>query len=179
MNSHNPTDSAGIGHLEQTVTIFRKLPIFRETPADIVSLYAYLARHEKYQAGSVIFRQGHPSDRMFLVIEGTVSICEERGDKVLFMQEIHGDGVNYFGELALLARFKWFFTARALTEVHLISISREAFLKVQERFPGHFPQAVETIVQLRIDRFISQINSLIDRLPDDAWQDCPLPEPQP
>ncbi len=177
MSSHKPTDSGqgGLGHLDQVVTFFRRLPIFRETPTEIINLYAYLTRQERYAAGEVIFSQGDPSDRMFLILEGTVTILQQRHDRAFFMQELNEDSFGYFGELALLARFDWFFSARARTDVTLLTISREAFLKVQERFPDHYPQAVEKIVRLRIDRFVHQINTLIDKLPDECWQDSTTP----
>ena len=66
----------------------------------------------------------------------------------------------------------WFFSARAMTDVTLLSISREAFKKVMEKFPEYFAETVSYIVKLRIDRFIDQTDYLIDNLKEDAWREC-------
>ncbi len=152
--------------------MLRRLPIFKDTPVDVLKLYAYLSQREDFTAGETIIAQGKRSDRMYLIIEGTVSICKERHGRHFFMQSLTDTEFNYFGELALLAEFNWFFSARAITDVKLLSISREAFIKIHERFPEQYPLAVERIVSLRVDRFIDQIDFLLDHLPDVAWKEC-------
>jgi CRP-like cAMP-binding protein len=71
-----------------------------------------------------------------------------------------------------LAEFDWFFSARAKTDVTLVSITREAFKKVMEKFPEYFAETVAHIVKLRINRFIDQTDYLIDNLKEEAWRQC-------
>lgn len=160
------------GQLEEISSFLRTLPVFRNTPVDVLKLYAYLAVQEHFQRGETIIQQGRASDRMYLIMQGEVSICEERNGRHFFLQTLSENGFNYFGELALLAEFDWFFSARAGTDVSVLSISREAFIKIHERFPDQYPQSVERIVRLRVDRFVNQIDYLLDHLPDDAWKKC-------
>lgn len=172
MNSPNQPETDTGAHLEEISTFLRRLPVFRETPVEVLKLYAYLAQKEQYTAGEAIIQQGRPSDRMYLIVKGTVSICEERNERSFFLQDLNESELNYFGELALLAKFDWFFSARAGTDVTLLSISREAFIKIHERFPEQYPLAVERIVKLRVDRFVHQVDYLLDHLPKEAWKEC-------
>ena len=71
-NQPDQTDSQD--HLEEISTFLRRLPVFQNTPVDVLKLYAYLAQKEQYTAGETIIEQGMSSDRMYLIIQGTVSI---------------------------------------------------------------------------------------------------------
>lgn len=173
MTSPNQTEPTDFRlHMDETISFLRQVPVFRDSPLDVLKLYAYLSQQEQYSAGETILAQGTPSDRMFLIIQGTVSICEERKGRHFHMQELDETNFNYFGELALLAAFDWVFSARAVTDVQLLSISREAFIKIHERFPEQYPLVVERIVKLRINRFVDQIDYLLDHLPEGAWREC-------
>jgi len=175
MNSPNQPEKNDAGaRLEEISSFLRQLPVFRDTPVDVLKLYAYLAQKEQYTRGDTIIKQGQPSDRMYLIMKGQVSICEERKGRDFFLQDLTEEGFNYFGELALLAEFDWFFSARAVTDVTLLSISRETFIKIHERFPGQYPLAVERIVRLRVDRFVHQIDNLLGHLPEDSWKKCSM-----
>ncbi len=173
----NP-NTAG-NHLDDALTILRRLPVFKNISLEMVKLYAYLSKREQYKAGDVIMRQGTPSDRLRLIIRGEVSITHTMVDRELVLQELSADSFNYFGELALICQFDWFFSAHARSEVSILSISREAFEKVIERYPETFMSTVAEIVKLRIQRFAGQTNYLIDHLEEDALEKLamkPFPE---
>jgi len=175
MNLPDQPEATDTGaHLKEISNFLRRLPVFRKTPVDVLKLYAYLAKKEVYTRGDTIIEQGKPSDRMYLIMKGEVSICEERNKQHFFLQNLTEKEFNYFGELALLAKFDWFFAARAVTDVTLLSISREAFIKIHERFPDQYPRAVERIVKLRVDRFVHQIDYLLDHLPRESWKKCTM-----
>lgn len=175
MNLPNQPEATDTGaRLEEISSFLRRLPVFRETPVEVLKLYAYLAQKEQYTRGETIIEQGKPSDRMYLIMQGEVSICEERNEQHFFLQNLTEEKFNYFGELALLAKFDWFFAARAVTDVTLLSISREAFIKIHERFPDQYPPAVERIVRLRVERFVHQIDYLLNHLPKDSWKKCTM-----
>jgi len=172
MNSQNQADTDTGSHLKEISSFLHRFSIFQETPVEVMKLYAYLSQKVEYRAGETIIQQGRPSDRMYLIMQGKVSICEERNEQHFFLQDLTETELNYFGELALLAKFDWFFSARAVTDVTLLSISREAFIKIHERFPEQYPPAVERIVKLLVARFVHQIDYLLDHLPKNAWKEC-------
>lgn len=175
MNSSTNTDNSGNqeqSSLDRKLAFLHQLPFFRDTPLETTKLYAYLSNIEHYDAGNPILIQGEPCDRLFIIMTGRVSICENQNGREFHLQTLSADGLNYFGELALLAEFDWFFSARAETETSLLTITREAFHKVMEKYPDQLPRTVSHIVKLRIDRFIDQTHYLLDHLKEDAWKEC-------
>ena len=115
MNSSKKTDRSdrtGQSTLEENLAFLRPLPFFSGTPLETIRLYAYLAKRENYAPNDLILNQGEPCDRMFLIMSGKVAICEKHHDTEFCLQTLTAEGFNYFGELALLAEFNWFFSAR-------------------------------------------------------------------
>lgn len=159
-------------HIDEALDYLPRLSVFKDTPLEIMKLYAYLSKREQYAAGDRILRQGDPCDRILLIMSGEVSICEKHRGTSYQMQLLKAEEVNHFGELALIARFNWFFSAWAKTDVTLLSISREAFQKVMEKYPDQYPAAVEKIVKFRIDRIIAQTGELIDKADLNLWKEC-------
>lgn len=172
MNSSTNTDNHDLDTIESKLALLRQLPFFSNIPLETVRLYAYLSKKEHYYAREPIVAQDDPADRLFLLISGKIAICEEHKGREFNLQTLSADGFNYFGELSLLAEFEWFFSARAITDVALLSISREAFIKVMEKFPQYFAQTVSSIVKQRIDRFIDQTDYLLENLKEEAWREC-------
>lgn len=170
-NQNNNTDHS-VCQIEEALNFLKQLEIFRNAPLDILKLYAYLSKKEQYSENQAILSQGTRCDRMYLIMKGEVTICEKYHDKHYQMQILTAGDLNYFGEMALIAKFNWFFSAWAKTDVSLLSISREAFQKVMERYPQAYPKAVEKIVTLRIDRFADQMNSMMKHADTSNWPKC-------
>ena len=171
MNS-STKNNQNIDTLEGKLDFLRQLPFFSNTPLEKMELYAYLSVKEQYLAQEPIVAQGEPADRFFLIVSGEVTICENHNEREFHLQTLSGKSFNYFGELTLLAEFDWFFSAHALTDVTMLSITREAFKKVMEKFPEFFAETVAHIVKLRIARFIDQTDYLLDNLKEEAWREC-------
>lgn len=172
MNSFKNTKSQEHSSLDQKISFLQQLPFFRDTPLETCRLYAYLSTIEHYEEGEPVIIQGEPCDRMFIIMSGNISICENHHGREFHLQTLSAQGINYFGELALLAEFDWFFSAQAQNNASLLTITRKAFRKVMEKYPEQLPRTVSHIVKLRIDRFIDQTHYLLDHLEKDAWREC-------
>lgn len=171
MNSSTNTE-LHVDTLEGKLAFLRQLPFFSNKPLETIKLLAYLANKETYHAHEPILVQGEQADGLFLITSGSVAICKEYKGRQFLLQKLSADNLNYFGELTLLAEFDWFFSAHALTDVTLLSISRETFNKVMEKFPEYYKETVAKIVLLRIARFDSQTNYLLEHLKEEAWLEC-------
>ena len=144
--------------------LLRKSSIFAGADTEVVKLFAYLAQRKTYQPGELIIEQGEDAKTAYFMISGEAEItCWHKDKEVLLQKLIPG---TFSGELALLARFKWFFNLRASAETEMLTITRESFLKVLERFPEKRERLVERIVQLRIERLAEQTNFMLEKLPD-------------
>jgi len=174
MNSpeQNP-EPDGLSHMTDTQEFLNRFHIFSGAPSGVVSLFAYLAKQEEYSKGQAIMSEGKRCDRFFLILSGEVDIYQHFHERRFHLQLLSADTINYFGELALLAEFDWFFSAKAWTDVKLLSISREAFSKVMERYPESYQSMVQKIINSRILRFADQQNYLMGHLAPDAWRESP------
>ncbi len=168
----NP-DNESMNQLTDIQEILNRLHIFSGAPAGVVSLFAYLAKREEYSKGQLIMSEGKQCDRFFMLLSGKVDIHQHYQDRRFHLQLLSADSINYFGELALLSQFDWFFSARAWTDVELLTISREAFSKVMERFPDSYQSMVQKIINSRIHRFSDQQNYLMSHLSPKAWRENP------
>ncbi len=157
--------------IQEGLALLQKLSLFRDTPLDILKLYAYLSKKQEFNKGSRIVQQGKRCQELYLIIKGQVSIYEEYKGKNYKLQQLEDYGLNYFGELSLLTPIDAFFSAWAETDVVLLSITREAFQKVMERYPDMYTKAVEKIITLRIARFTDQTRKLIEKTDPNAWDD--------
>ncbi len=172
----SPQQSPDMGQVEQLVDIqefFNRSYIFSGAPGGVTKLFAYLAKRETYTKGQVILEEGKTCDRCFLIMSGEVDIYQHYEGRRFHLQLLMPDSLNYFGELALLSEFDWFFSARAWTDVTLLSISREAFGKVMERHPESYQSMVKKIIDLRIRRFVSQSEYLMANIAPGAWREDP------
>lgn len=162
-----------MNHLTDSQEFLNRLSIFSGAPAGVVNLFAYLAKEEAYKAGQDIIVEGGICDRFFLVLSGKVDIFQFHKGRRFHLQLLSGERINYFGELALLSEFNWFFSARAWTDVAVLTISREAFTKVMERYPESYQTMVQKIINLRIARFADQSKYLLDHISPEAWHEDP------
>ena len=110
----------------------------------------------------MLIEQGNQADSAFIINDGSIDITITHREREVVLQRLkEGD---FFGELALLAQFDWFFSARAATDLQALVIERSSFQKILEKYPEYRDQLIERIVQLRVDRLIDQTNFMLDKL---------------
>jgi CRP-like cAMP-binding protein len=85
--------------------------------------------------GHVVFRQGDPADRYYVIEQGAADVVK---DGRLITRLGAGDG---FGEIALLHRIPRTAMVRAATDLQLHSLTCEQFLPVVMGFPPSARQA--------------------------------------
>jgi voltage-gated potassium channel len=123
-----------IGALEiqealRTIHIF-----FDVLTADQLSELAHECSPQSFDAGEVLMRQGDPSNSMFCVVEGTVSVSSlgpRNHDREIFRLSA-GTTV---GEMELLTGEPRLATVTALTQLRLLEISRAEFESLLRRSP--------------------------------------------
>jgi MFS family permease len=132
--------------------VLRRNAIFAPLPPAALDGLASRLVAEDHPAGTVIFRQGDPGERFYIVAEGSVEI---EIDGMPVAEEGPGD---YFGEIALLRTIPRTGTARALDEVKLYSLDGPSFLGAAT---GHAAskEAAEAVVGSRL-RFRSPSGGL-------------------
>jgi CRP-like cAMP-binding protein len=143
--------------------VLRQSPVFGEADSEVLKLFAYLATRKKYRVGDQIITEGKDAEKAYYLITGTAEVTmTHRGNEVI-LQQLQPQ--TFFGELALLAQFKWFFSVYPLEECEILEISRESFQKILDKFPGKREKLIEKIVQLRVQRLSEQTEFMLDKMP--------------
>lgn len=167
------TENPNVCRLTKDFELLRHSPLFSGLHLDLVKLFAYLSKRRTYQPGEQLIQQGEKADRAYFLNDGEAQLLVlHRGSEVV-LQRLAND--DFFGELALLAQFDWFFSVRALTVCDALVINRAVFKKVLEKFPEHKDNLIERVIQLRVERLIDQTSFMLDRLmPTDITATKPL-----
>lgn len=150
--------------------VLRRSPVFSGADTEVVKLFAYLAKRKKYKPGEYILTKGKGAIEAYYLISGSAEVTTIHHGNEVVLQHINHN--TFFGELALLARFNWFFNVRSVTESEVLMISRESFGKVLEKYPEKREKMVEKIVQLRVERLEEQTTFLLDTLPESLLSKC-------
>jgi CRP-like cAMP-binding protein len=134
---------AGVPHTQvvrdiRNAAFLRGLPLFAHMPGE--SLSALLARLTELElaAGDPIVVQGEEADGMYVLREGEAVVEREEPDGVR-LEVAHFEAGAWFGEIALLTGGRRTATVRALTDLVVLRIPRDAFRDVLMR---HFATAV-------------------------------------
>jgi len=96
--------------------------MFSPLPPASLEFLALRLRTEKVGPGTVIVRQGAPSDRFYVIVRGRVEVTQ--GDQ---RQRVEGSG-DFFGEIGLLRDVPRTATVTALDDTVLLTLTREDFL---------------------------------------------------
>lgn len=167
------TENTHACRLTRDFELLRHTPLFSGLHLDVVKLFAYLCSRRTFQPGDVLIQQGEKADKAFVLSDGRAEMSVlHKGREVVLQRHEKED---FFGELALLAQFTWFFSVKAITAIDALIINRAVFQKVLEKFPDEKDRLIERVIQQRVDRLIDQTSFMLDKLtPADEIPDTPL-----
>lgn len=111
--------------------LLKQSAVFRALPLDDPTVTWY--RSESFPDGQVIFHQGDPGDRVYLIIAGAVDVYEAAGEQQRLIRQL-GPG-RAFGERALLEQISRTATVIARGDLHVLSIDGAYFLQLYDQQP--------------------------------------------
>ena len=134
------------GELDSEIGLLHSVPMFQPLPLPAIEQLARGLESVQVPAGQLVFRQGDPADRFYVIETGTADVV---GDGRIVTKLGPGDG---FGEIALLRRVPRTATVLAASDLELQALTCNRFPPVVTGFP---PSAREagTSVEETLDRF--------------------------
>ncbi len=121
--------------LEERIALLEQAPLFSVLhPADLASL-AEKFYPLRYRKSEMIFHEGEPAERLFLIDRGRVklSISSANGQDMLI--GVIGRG-NIFGELAVIDRGPRAMDARAMEDSTVFALTSDVFWTLLENRPA-------------------------------------------
>lgn len=131
--------------LDQAVEAMVMTPIFAGVDPKRLRLLAFMSESLTYRAGELLFDQGEDGDSAFVVIDGSATVTVEIGGKKIDVAEIGSKQI--FGEMAVLCDVPRTAAISAKTDLSVLKIERDPFLKLLREFPD---------VSLKVMRFLAQ-----------------------
>jgi len=122
MNVVNANTVAG---REDDLAFLDTVMLFRDVPAQELAAIRTLMRHETFKAGSIILREGDPTNDLLIVREGTVVVYVDRDGKKIEITRI--GPTSYFGEMSVFDDYPRSANVEAVTDVIAFRIDRDTF----------------------------------------------------
>ena len=126
--------------LEQEVELIRQFPIFSKIQPAMQKLLCFSAERLTYDAGQVIFNAGDTADAAYVVIDGTVEISVPTPNGPIIINTMTKNEI--LGEIAIVGDVPRTATAKAVSKLETLKISKELFVKIIRENPD---AAVELI----------------------------------
>ncbi len=121
-------------HVTLSPQDLRALSLFREASDELLSSTTAQFATESFDAGEILFNEGDPGDKFYIVAQGKIEIfTSNRYGKKIFLDMWGGGG--YFGEIALLEQKPRTASAQALTPCVCLTLNREQFLGILAKDP--------------------------------------------
>ena len=120
---------------EVDIQRLEELPLFAKLSKAVLAELQPLFRTQHFPAGRVIVYEGDPGERFYILVRGKASATKanidgDNPDEVGFLSD--GD---FFGEIALLRHEQRTVTVHATQPCICLSLSRENFDRILDRFP--------------------------------------------
>jgi len=126
--------------LEQEVELIRQFPIFSKIQPAMQKLLCFSSERLTYDAGQVMFNAGDAADAAYIIIDGSVEISVPTPSGPIIVNTL---GKNeLLGEIAIFGEVPRTATAKALSKLETLKISKDLFIKVIRENPD---AAVELI----------------------------------
>lgn len=119
--------------LEQEVELIRQFPIFSKIQPAMQKLLCFSAERLTYDAGQVIFNAGDSADAAYVVIDGTVEISVPTPSGPIVINTMTKNEI--LGEIAIVGDVPRTATAKALSKLETLKISKELFIKIIRENP--------------------------------------------
>ncbi len=111
----------------------RHVPLFAALTIDQLAVLADRFYADRFDANSVIFLEGDPADRLWVVQDGQVKIVKQSADGQESLLEVIMPGEMFGGAGILFPLHPA--TAIAMTDVIALNISRDEYLRLIRQFP--------------------------------------------
>lgn len=140
--------------LEQEVELIRQFPIFSRIQPAMQKLLCFSAERLTYDAGQVMFNAGDAGDAAYIVIDGSIEISVPTPSGPIVVNTLGRNDI--IGEIAIFGDVPRTATAKALSRIEALKISKELFIKVVRENPD---AAIE-LIQILAGRLANTTNQL-------------------
>lgn len=144
----------------RTAERLKRIPFFKRInenkPWSKLDLLGGLFVFEEHCAGAVLFREGEPGGKFYVVVNGRLSVSVTRPNEpsAIVLNELAAD--DWFGEISLLKHTPRTASVSCITDVVLVSITEDKFSKFLTIAP-ELTGAIEKSVAARTSKILGTL----------------------
>ena len=140
--------------LEQEVELIRQFPIFSKIQPAMQKLLCFSAERLNYDSGQVIFNAGDVGDSAYIIIDGKVEISVPTPAGPIVINTMGRN--ELLGEIAIVGEVPRTATAKAVSKLDTLKISKELFIKIIRENPDAAIELIK-ILAARLASTTSQL----------------------
>ena len=144
--------------MELSPTCIGSLWLFERLDLDEIKALALRAERRRFEPGEIIFCQGDPADRMFLIKGGRVKLSKVTEDGNEITLDIRKDG-DFLGENMLNEEAEFPVSATCIEPTIICGFSKKGFERLVLAHPNIGLQVIKNLSR-RIDWLTSQVGSM-------------------
>lgn len=148
-------------HAARAIETMRDHPFFSELPADVLAPLANHAHVRTLAASEVLFREGQPADRFFLLHTGEIALDMEDPSRGQVRVDVLGDDA-VLGWSWLFSPYRWHLTATALRRTTLVEFDAFRVRAFMAEQPAIGYQLMHSLARLLFDRLQATRHRLSD-----------------
>ncbi len=147
--------------LDKKVSLIQRIGLFNDVePAELMPI-AQQMTEKTYKDGEVVFLEGEPGDRLYLIAEGNMHVYVEREGSIITYDHLQMG--ECFGEMALVEDAPRSATVKSEGTSLCLTLSKEEFLDLLDRNPNIALGMIRSLVG-RLRRNNVQIQEYAQRL---------------
>lgn len=152
----------------------------KETQAHLMDIYSLLdavpttlanktinylmdfGQKQRFNTGDVIFREGDPSQKVFIILDGEASVVkgDAFGNSNVIAQAEKG---SIFGEMGIFLNLHRSGTVIAKSDMSVLSLSNDDFLSALKNFPDLSLRLFKSL-SIKLDRANSRLSNLLNAM---------------
>jgi CRP-like cAMP-binding protein len=146
-------------------------PFLAGMSRDHLETLAPLASLHHFEPGEIIFREGEPADRFYLLTDGAVEINTHSGGRPVAVQTlVAGDALGWSW---LFPPFRWHFEARAQKLTEAIAFPAEVLRQQCATHPGLGYELMRRVAEVLMDRLQATRLKLVQAEKHDSHRENP------
>lgn len=143
--------------LEAEVEALRHVPLFKKIDPAKLRLLAFISDRVSFHAGEALCRQGEAGDSAFIVVSGEADVLVDTDQGERKVAAVKSNDI--VGEIAILCDVPRTATVAATTEMEVLTIAKDNFLKLLEEFP-EMSLEVMRVLAARLERTTRDLATL-------------------
>ncbi len=141
------------------IPFLRNVYFFKDLDEDVLDRISRLCHAEDRQAGEVLFEEGDPADKFYMIMDGAVEVWKESLQGTKDLLAVHGKG-HLFGEMALIDELPRSAAVVVKDDVRLITVNRDDFQRIIRENSGvalSILRSVSSMVRKSNDTYVDQL----------------------